>query len=100
MARITYESTELTIINDQCESLPGCPVCGYVTNLDEIVVKRTAAAGGGRWVTYVLRCLNSVDPPGSAQDREPGQAAVHLRGADEPAPVRRSTCLLRRKSTA
>lgn len=63
MALPTYETPDtLTIINDQCESLPHCPACGGLTNLDQIVIERTAAAGSGRWVAYVLRCLDSVDP--------------------------------------
>lgn len=71
MAIPTYESRGLTIINDQCQSLPHCPVCGTITNLDEIVVERTAAAGGGRWVGYVLRCLNSTDPHGLRKNPGP-----------------------------
>jgi hypothetical protein len=58
----TYESDgTLTIINNRCQSLPSCPVCGSITNLDQVVINRTAEAGGGRWVAYVLRCVNSVD---------------------------------------
>ncbi len=68
MALPTYESRGLTIINDQCQSLPTCPVCGDITNLDEIVI-RAARGSGGRWVGYVLRCINSADPHGVRRNR-------------------------------
>ncbi len=72
VARPTYETNGMiTIVNDRCESLPSCPACGYITNLDEIVVKRTAAAGGGRWVGYILRCAKSVDPHGLRRLEDP-----------------------------
>lgn len=48
-------------------------MCGYLTNLDEIVIGRTTEAGGGRWVGYVLRCVNSVDPHGMRSLKEPGK---------------------------
>lgn len=69
---------EVRVINDQCRSLPRCPVCGYITDLVEVVIRRAkkpgGGAGGGRWVSYVLRCLNSVDPDGLRRARDPDRA--------------------------
>jgi hypothetical protein len=58
------EDPEVQNINDQVRSLPGCPSCGYLTRLDRITVRLTA---GGKLVTYVLRCVNSI-----THGREPG----------------------------
>jgi hypothetical protein len=69
----SYQSKGLTIINDRCQSLPSCPVCGGITDLNEIVIERTAAAGGGRWVGYILRCLNSTDVHGLNQLKREGR---------------------------
>lgn len=71
LALPAYESRGLTIINDQCQSLPTCPVCGDITNLDQIVIERTEGAGGGSWIAFVLRCINSAGP--NRVRRNPGQ---------------------------
>lgn len=67
----SYESRCLRIINDQAQDLPGCPVCGGLTNLDKIIIERTKQAGGGQWISYILRCLNSVDPHGLRRLKAP-----------------------------
>lgn len=61
------------VINDQCMDLPNCPVCGYITDLVEVVIKRTKKSGGGRWSGYALRCLNSIDPNGLRRLQQPNK---------------------------
>lgn len=70
MALPTYESRGLKIINEQAASLPTCPVCGDITNLDEIII-RAAAPLRGAWRGYVLRCINSTDPHGLRRQKNP-----------------------------
>jgi hypothetical protein len=53
------ENQEVQIINGQCYSLPCCPLCGGLTNLEEITIRRV---GGGGWSAFVLRCARTVDP--------------------------------------
>lgn len=62
----------IQVLNEQCNSLPRCPVCGYITDLVVIEVKRTKKAGGGQWTGYFLRCLNSIDPDGLRRLQQPG----------------------------
>lgn len=68
----SYESDGLRIINEQCQSLPECPVCGNITSLDEIRIERVEAFGGGEWVGWILRCVSSASSHLFRRTRQPG----------------------------
>lgn len=47
-------------VNQHTFALPGCPLCGSLTTLDEITIHVGASGGGGFLRAYVLSCLMSV----------------------------------------